>query len=115
MKKGKAHLTVDDKEAFLDVVEQFDQESRNLLALMIFALSRHDPKLCEALDELRKTTSGARGPFEAVEVGVLQRLRRVCPKDELKWWERALSFAQRQGNGVMYQGLVDLIERRVAS
>jgi hypothetical protein len=115
MRKGKDHITADDMDAFLDVVDQLDGEDRNLLALMVFAVWRRDPKLCEALDELRLNARGAEGPIDTIDEGLRQHLRRVCPDDEFAWWERTLAFAQRQGNGVMYQGLVDLIERRVAN
>jgi hypothetical protein len=115
MRKSKDHVTISEKEAFLDEVDQLDPESRNLLALMVFAIWRRDSKLCDALDDLRRAVRFKGESIDEIDGALRHRLGRVCPEDEHVCWERALAYAEREGDYILYQGLVDLIERRVAS
>jgi hypothetical protein len=115
----KHRVTDDDVEAFLGVIKELDQRRRNLLALMLFAVSRRDRRLCDALDELYQASPSTRRPVdkpvEEIDGSLLRRLGRVCPHDERIWWERALAHAEEEGDEFMRQGLVKLIERRMAS
>lgn len=119
MKWTKDRVSEADVDAFLGVIKELDQRSRNLLALMLFAVRRHDPKLCEALDELHKATPTGQGPVDkpvdGIDGSLLRRLNRICPDDECIWWERALTYAETDGDAHLHNGLAELVERRVAS
>lgn len=117
MKRVRDQVSVENSRAFLDFFEALDPLREHLLALMIFAIARRDANFCDALGELRKISGVAahRGEvINQIDEALLERVNQICTGDERIWWERSLEFAKREGDGTMYQGLVDLIERRVA-
>lgn len=99
------------------VIEQADKKTQCVIMLTSYAIIRGDEPVRLGLEQLRQLP----GPNSAEEnIGspdyeLLGRLRRVCCKDEVVWWGRALVLAYLDGDRARKDALVGLILRRTAS